>query len=596
MHRLIVLLTTGTVLLHSQTLYAQQPPDLGKQAQVIFATHCYRCHGENGSSDGGMNFILDFSKLVGTNVIAGNPEKSSVYKQINPNLIGNMPQDTLTKPTAAEIETIKQWILAGAPIPKEEIATPRAFFSLGEEIQALDAFLLKTEKQNWPYYRFFTLRTLHNMPSQKVRDSTLDQYRAGLSKLLNSLSWKNEIIVPEKVDDKGVVVAVDIRKLDWADGNGKNLWREILSLYPYGMANNRYPEDRELNNRWQSIADMTGTDVAVIRTDWFIAQASRPPLYHTLLQLPDQLADLERRLPVGNREYLDLQKNIVEGKGKIVRAGFNNSGVSERNNRLIERHATSYGAFWISYDFKVSAGTGNLFVFPLGPQFKENPFDRHSFKHDGGEIIFNLPNGLQAYMLINAKGKRIDEGPVEIVSDGKRISGTTAIVNGVSCMACHKHGMYRKTDQIRASHILSGKAGDRVKEIYPTAEEMDKWYAVDEKRFLDAVTVAVKPYLFTGKNAEKTIKDFPEPITPIAKWYIAEELNLADAARELGIDKPEKLSALIEGNEELQRLGLMPLTRKGTIKREVWESREFLFSPFQKAAQKLKLGEPATNR
>src|SRR5262249_58591148 len=114
---------------------------------------------------------------------------------------------------------------------------------------------------------------------------------------------------------------------------------------------------------------------------------------------------------------------------RVARAGFNGSGVS-RNNRMIERHESAYGAYWKSYDFAGNAGRKNLFAHPLGPNSDDN-----SFQHDGGELIFNLPTRLPAYLLIDAKGNRIDKGPAEIVSDPKQ--GDRRVVNGISCMSGH---------------------------------------------------------------------------------------------------------------------------------------------------------------
>src|SRR4029077_1357658 len=130
---------------------------------------------------------------------------------------------------------------------------------------------------------------------------------------------------------------------------------------------------------------------------------------------------------------------------RVARAGFNDSGVS-RNNRLIERHETPYGAYWKTYDFAANDGPQNLFERPLGPGS-----DEHSFRHAGSEIIFNLPNGLQGYMLVNGKGARIDKGPTDIVSDPRRPD--RAVENGLSCMACHARGLIEKADQVR-DHVL----------------------------------------------------------------------------------------------------------------------------------------------
>ena len=133
------------------------------------------------------------------------------------------------------------------------------------------------------------------------------------------------------------------------------------------------------------------TDVPSIHIDWFLATASTPPLYHELLALPFNGRELEQQLDV------DVVGNLTNAPGvRVWRAGFNNSGVST-NNRVVERHTSRYGAYWKSYDFAGSVGTQNIFTHPL------------NFNHDGGEAIFNLPNGLQGYYLANSSGFRLDE-------------------------------------------------------------------------------------------------------------------------------------------------------------------------------------------
>src|SRR5262249_14790874 len=158
------------------------------------------------------------------------------------------------------------------------------------------------------------------------------------------------------------------------------------------------------------------------------------------------------------------------------------------------------------------AGRGNLFVFPLGPEFDGNSFERQAFKHDGGEIIFALPNGLQGYMLVNGKDERIDEGPVNVVSDGKKVSGTPLIVNGLSCMACHLHGVIRLQDTIRTGSILGGNAREKLRELYPPPETMNTLLKKDEERFLRALEEAMGPFLKTGSDAGRDLRDFPEPV------------------------------------------------------------------------------------
>ena len=71
----------------------------------------------------------------------------------------------------------------------------------------------------------------------------------------------------------------------------------------------------------------------MLRADWFVAVAARPPLYNVLLQLPIDAATLEAQLKVDVPD--DFRRN------RLDRAGFLKSGVSEQN-RLIERHDAAY--------------------------------------------------------------------------------------------------------------------------------------------------------------------------------------------------------------------------------------------------------------
>ena len=49
-----------------------------------------------------------------------------------------------------------------------------------------------------PYFRYFSLAHMHNNPD--VKEADLRLYRAALSKVINSLSWKNGIVIPEALE------------------------------------------------------------------------------------------------------------------------------------------------------------------------------------------------------------------------------------------------------------------------------------------------------------------------------------------------------------------------------------------------------------
>ena len=320
-----------------------------------------------------------------------------------------------------------------------------------------------------------------------------------------------------------------------------------------------------------------------VRADWFIANASRPPLYHALLDIPEKLHDLEERLDVD--PAADFHRN------KLARAGFATSGVSSQN-QLVDRHSASYGAYWKSYDFKQNEGKGNLFRFPLGPVFDGNPYSRQAFEHAGGEIIFNLPNGLQGYVLVDARDQRIDVGPIEVVGDALKTAGTSAIVPGLSCMACHAQGIVPFKDTIREGQGLSGAPREKVEMLYPEQAAMDRLIARDQDRYLKALEEATGAFLKQGEDREKSMRDFPEAVGAMARAYL-KDLGPEDMAAEFGVSGPKELAAMIQANKKLRQLGLAPLLSGAAIKRTDWDSLEGrAMSTYQEAASELGLGSP----
>ena len=137
--------------------------------------------------------------------------------------------------------------------------------------------------------------------------------------------------------------------------------------------------------------------IPYLRTDWFCSVATQPALYHDILKLPHTVAELEHDI-IGVDAEEKLKHQEVH-RGAVIL-----SGVS-RNNRAAERYSSSHGAYWKSIDYASNKGDENIF---------RDPVNLHGV---GGEMIFNLPNGLQGYYLADAAGRRIDAGPTAIVTD-----------------------------------------------------------------------------------------------------------------------------------------------------------------------------------
>ncbi len=527
--------------------------DLAKKAQAIFKANCHRCHGKEGAAEGGFNYILNLEKLVASKkVVPGKPDQSPLYNKVSG---GKMPPpEEKPRPSEADVVVLKQWIEAGAPTGTV-ITASRPYLPETEVFNYILADLDKMERRNRRFARYFTLTNLHNAGYQ---DDELQTYRLALAKLINSLSWHPRISNPVPIDPAKTILRIDLREYMW----DANLWNRLLVEYPYGIQYETATARACYVN--------TATRMPVVRADWFIATASRPPLYHELLQLPGNVSELERQLRV------DVNLNIQQDR--VARGGFNGSGVA-KNNRLIERHDAVHGAYWKSYDFEAPQNPGidrinlipdrrNLFAYPLGPGLLEN-----NFQHAGGEIIYNLPNGLQAYMLIDARGQRIDKAPTAIVSDPKRPD--RAVENGVSCIYCHAAGIIHKSDQIRDYVEKNPKAFSRtdrelILALYPPDSKMKALVDEDSERFQKALAK-------TGVKLSAT-----EPIMLIATRYEA-DVDLPSVAGEIGL-KPDEFLERIGRSETLSRnLGSLKVGG-GTV------SRQVLIQSFGDIVREMRLG------
>jgi hypothetical protein len=166
---------------------------------------------------------------------------------------------------------------------------------------------------------------------------------------------------------------------------------------------------------------------------------------------------------------------------------------------------------------------------------------------------------LQGYMLIDARGQRIEKGPTAIVSDPRRPD--RAVENGLSCMACHARGIVPKTDQIR-KHIeknpdaFSAEEIQLLKALYPPEERFRAAQEQDSERFRAAV---VK----TGSRIGAT-----EPIVALTLQFES-ELDLKRTAAEVGCTPDEFRNQLKQSATLARSLGALKIPG-GTLQRQVF--------------------------
>lgn len=525
-----------------QAAIAAPADPVAKAAFDVLEKHCSRCHQDGKLSSRerpAKNFgnVLKLDELAANPhyILPGNPFGSKLFKQI---IDKEMPYDVeyegetkYPKVAEGDLKALEAWIQSLGTKTAAACGT-RKFVNQEDMIGMIVSDLDKQQRARKKGTRYLTLTHLKNAC---MDDNAMKVFRQGTIKLVNSLSRSSDVVRLETIDPEETIIRINIDDLGW---DAKD-WDTVLAVYPY----NTQPETDFVN----VLKSATGTQLPYVRADWFAFSASQPPLYDKLVKLPANFQALAKEHGV------DIEGNIK--KFLVQRAGLQKSGVSQ-NNRLIERHTSKTGYFWTSYDFAGNRAKQSLFEFPIGPG------GANGFDHDGGETIFSLPNGFQAYYLNTAKGAKIDKGPTSIVRDLSRKD--LAVTNGISCMGCHDQGMRKIKDEVRGV-VLTGKSFSRqireqIEATHPTTDKMDQIIESDGKRFIDAMYRA---------GLEPNLKlNGVEMINALAKRY-EDDVDFNLAAAEFGLTKDEFKEAGADADRKFK--SLIRRLEQGSVPRDQFE-------------------------
>jgi len=579
---------------------AEEPATLARQVNELFTNRCAACHKVDGSEEESPHFVGNLGALIDQDYLnRAQPEDSRLYTLL---LSGKMPRSTKAEKkegrkaapfSGDEAALVLAWIKAGAPsiggpppqivaaqgagkamtmAMKTEMEKKPADLKIDEPakptagagrkvVTDAEVFagalqdLLSLPPEDQRDTRYLSFAPLHNN-LEEVTDADLELAGQGLTKLLNSLSYHPKVLTFPAAGSEGVLRRVRLRDFGWTAGS----WERVTATFPY-----------LLNSAGlTALSGLAKCAVPVVRADWFAAVASRPPFYDAILGLPRNARELEHKLGI------DVAKNLAAGEA--VRSGFTQSGISKQN-RLVERHEIkSYpGAYWKSYDFRENVGRGRLHEFPLGPRSAGLFRSAHAFEHAGGEIIFNLPNGFQAYLLTNQEDVRLDEAaPTDIVSDRLDKTRRAAISNGLSCIACHDEGMKTlPADELRAtagSARFGAEAARLITRLHSEQPEIERVLQADQERYQAALRLAGLP--------AKSVK---EPVIALIDLF-ERDVTLAQAAAEMGLAKADF-------DAKLEASGGALFDEKIAL-RGAGIPRVAFADPFTRMALRLGLGDP----
>ena len=202
-------------------------PDRRFKAEAVLRKNCYRCHGESGSVEGGINFLLDRGRLVARKLVQpGMAQKSKLFRRV---ILGEMPPEGENpRPSDEEVATLKRWIDAGAADWSTGPA-PREFLTDAKVWQLVAADLEKLPDEDRRFTRYFTLTQLRNA---NLSEDELTSYRNGISKLVNSLSWSRTIEPPTAIDPAWAILRIDLRHYRWT---GQLVEPARPIVYPFGV-------------------------------------------------------------------------------------------------------------------------------------------------------------------------------------------------------------------------------------------------------------------------------------------------------------------------------------------------------------------------
>ena len=172
---------------------------------------------------------MEHAELIdGGTVIPGNPDASELYKRLlGPTENGvQMPFGQPQLP-AQSIDTVRRWILAGAPQWTTTRTTDSRFISPAEVLDTIETHLNTLSSFDRAFARYFTLTHLYNAGETA---EILGEYRKALSKLVNSLSWGSGIANPQPIDSQATIYYIDVRHYEWDVNDGLDEDRGSLSL------------------------------------------------------------------------------------------------------------------------------------------------------------------------------------------------------------------------------------------------------------------------------------------------------------------------------------------------------------------------------
>jgi hypothetical protein len=392
-----------------------------------------------------------------------------------------------------------------------------------------------------------------------------DGMAKAISFISNSLSWRKAMVHPVVVGD-GLLIRISLFDFEWDERSragriadaarvGVDLtgrvsadpWETLTVKDPYFRANQLVKVNRngrsyeKLFRGWidpdvyADVNRMARSRGAVLRADWWLVQVSvdRPVgFYSDFLMLPAREADLYKLLLIDEKTARRRSLTV----GGATQAGQSYVAFNPRELELLRGE---YGDLWRTYDFDINKVINDV----NGLKNPRRQF-RGTVAHDGREIIWELPNGLHAYILMNGAGDQVAEVPPTIAQDRRndpfRQPKDRVVRNAYKCVDCHgpSDGIIPFRDSITGQIVAERNALATISEhgdalaAEREARKVTDYYLEHFASRMDAERKAYRGAIDDCNGLEpadnsKNYMDFYES-------YVYSPLDRSQAVRELG--------------------------------------------------------------
>jgi hypothetical protein len=399
------------------------------------------------------------------------------------------------------------WLLAGLLCGVSidiELPSPAT-----EARAAVEDLILRVPPPDRPFIRYLSF---YNYP---IQNRIRYRRRKTTRFVLNSLSLRPDPIFSYEVPPHpvmeaitGTLVRIDIRDYKWDPAR----WEALAKKEPY------FSGKVVDHLSWYALNQATLSSAAIMRADWFVFTVMRDPDYSAFFGLPNTLPEL--------KALFAIDPKTAESFGLDTRGAVINS-LPGLNGRQIIRTQGAIGYFWETLD--ILRNSDNKAVL-------DRPFGVHK---DGGEAIWKLPNGLQAYYLVNAADNRVNEVPPGIAVDYVTLFKEKTIKNAASCIRCHAFGIntFRSdTTELIKDGKITLYSRDREKtlkleELY--SSRIYRQLRADQDSYVQAVERC------TGWTVDENCRAFEEMILEYIEPPPRRGITVERAAREVGITVAE---------------------------------------------------------